>query len=185
MVAHFFERLGFGSRVLGDSTALYLSSPVLIGLAAVPTVIRSIQVVRGRGTPEGSVGSEAVVGLLRVALALAIVSAATGWSPFGSTAQQSQAATAAFDQAARRWQDDLGEVVFDLTAYALIYGGLNILISGLLNSDAFAALLRRVGVKDRETAISLTRFAVKNQTLIPISLVHLLRVLGLLARPAL
>lgn len=177
MVGHFFERLAAGFGYARDATDVYTHSVLLVAVALVPTVVRGVQVVRGGGTPEGSMVSETLVGLTRVALAVAVVSMAAGQLPAPATGNFPWHPTTSFDEWWNSLSSNLGEVTFDVTAYAIIYGLANLIVAGGASQPVLGRALRAIGVEDTETGIGLTRFVIKNQVVIPIALVHMLRVL--------
>lgn len=182
MISHFTERLGLGLGITRDALGMYLTSATLILVALVPTMVRSVQVLQtGTGIPEGNIASEALVGFFRVLLAGAIILVSLGWTPLSEPFT-----LPASDGFASAWADgnvDWGEMVIDLVVYALVFGGLNILLGLVLTDDLLGGLWPAADDATVAVRIGLVQFIVKNLLVIPVATIHILWAIRLIERP--
>jgi hypothetical protein len=176
MIHYALSQAGLALKLIGWAAAFYVGSPLLIGIAVVPTTLRAYQLY----SRNFSIAIEVVVELVRVGLFLAIV-AVGRQIPLGSLMSGKTWEAMARDVAPSP-KTDWGAVLLRLAAVLLVVMLFNRTTERALSPSAVATVLDRTGMetaKAPETRDAIL-FVVKNFVVIPLWVICIFRVLGVI-----
>ena len=170
-MTHVAPDLVGGLRLVGTSAAAYFTSVVLVALAVVPTALRSYQLF----SRDDNGALEALVGLLRVVLVVAMIAAGRGWDVTSLVTRHEW----------RRLGGDIGRAVrtgwpsilIQLAVVTLVVLAFNAALEAVVDDRSVRSLLvaARLDPAPAGRAAAAVLFAVKNFVVIPLYVMAMLQ----------
>jgi hypothetical protein len=173
----FYRQLVMPLELLFCSAAIYFTHLILIAISIIPAAIRATQMLDNKYLSSHAL--EAVAGISRVVLVFAIIGVGTNASIIGILS--GQALTESFYESFLYAKVAWPSIILQVILFGLLFGLINLLIGHIVRKvsaaeSPAASSSRKIGVGNA------VLFVIKNALIIPISLIYLLRVVGLIPK---